>query len=244
MRSNGHRWVSTPLRHGKLSTVTIKTHTSAHSRPHAAAHAVVIVRVAADDPRWDTALECSQDHVKKGYRVQVFLHGQAVAPGLADPPAALRALDRDPSVDVVVCQAAWRRLGLADEPPLAVASLVGLWSTMQRTDLISVFGQGDWPAASGDWPSVAVAPPSPGVAWGVMVERGVDGQERQSLVEFVLAAAVLELDVAVAFGPQALGELSGESARGWAQLTDHDLAHVITTASDDARYHERHWLVL
>lgn len=231
--------MSAAPRRGKLSTVTIKTHTSARSRPHA----VVIVRVRLGDPRWDTALKCSQDHVKKGYRVQVFLHGQAVAPGLADPPAALRELDRDPDINVVVCQAAWRRLGLADEPPFAVASLVGLWSIMRRADSISVFGQGDWPAASGDWPSVAAAQPDPSTAWGVMVERGVDGQERQSLLEFVLAAAVLELDIAVAFGPRALGELSGESARGWAQLIDHDLAHVITTASADARYHDRHWLV-
>jgi hypothetical protein len=77
-----------------------------------------------------------------------------------------------------------------------------------------------------------------------MVAHAPDNNERQSLLEFVLAGAVLELDAALGFGPKALAELSGDSARTWSQLTDHHLANIITAASEDAEYYRRHWLVL
>ena len=220
--------------------MTIKPHTSAHQR----SAAIVIIRVDPDDPRWDLGIQCSHDYVKKGCQVQVFLHGMAVVPELADPPQPLVALSQSPDTEVVICQAAWQRLGLSEPPPLAAGSLVGLWSQLIHAEHVSVWGQGEWPAGHDDWPRPRGASPTPAPAWGVLVAHAPDVNERQSLLEFVLAGAVLELDAALGFGPKALAELSGDSARTWSQLTDHHLATVITGASEDAGYHRRQWLVL
>ena len=193
---------------------------------------------------WEPVTRWVQNKANQAAPVQVFLHGPAVTPGAMAPLNTLQTLDQMPSVTVTVCQAAWQRLGLNREPPLAVASLVELWANLSRAQHIGIWGRGEWPASSADWPRVAEPAVTEDAAWGLMVAHAPDQADRQSLLELALAAAVLELDVVVGFGPAATEELSGETGQRWAQLTDHRLAGIITQASEDDRYHERRWLVV
>ncbi len=58
------------------------------------------------------------------------------------------------------------------------------------------------------------------------IKAAPDGLSEIELLEMALAAASLDLDLAVSFKEAGLGHLLGASARGWRQLVDHDLAQL------------------
>lgn len=225
---------------------------------------VVVVRVPKDHPNFAHACECIAQGVKKGYSVQVFLHGPAVGAWLMDDRDGLRALANKPQVRVGVCQAAWQRLiqqqRAPSDPPFPVMSLIAIWDAIGQAKAVSCFGWGQWPD---HWPSVSTENPTSNravegqrtQAYGVMIAYGPSSADRDSLLEWVLAGAALELDLVVAFVSEGVSELDDEPAKRWAQVRDHDLAKVMTESSltehnqptsSDARMllSERKWLVM
>lgn len=70
----------------------------------------------------------------------------------------------------------------------------------------------------------------------VPVERCPDRSESGELLELVLAAASLELDLTVWLRGTALGVLTGPDRHGWQQLIDHDLARVCASDCPDGSH--------
>ncbi len=66
------------------------------------------------------------------------------------------------------------------------------------------------------------------------MEIGVapDGFSERELLEMALAAASLDVDLAVLFTGPGVEQLKGDSWRGWRQLLDHDLALVYGREAD------------
>ncbi len=198
---------------------------------------VVVVRVPKDHPNFAHACECIAQGVKKGYSVQVFLHGPAVGAWLMDDRDGLRALANKPQVRVGVCQAAWQRLiqqqRAPSDPPFPVMSLIAIWDAIGQAKAVSCFGWGQWPD---HWPSVSTENPASNregegqrtQAYGVMIAYAPSSADRDSLLEWVLAGATLDLDLVVAFAGDGASELEDEAAKRWAQVKDHDLAKVVT----------------
>lgn len=225
---------------------------------------VVVVRVPKDHPNHVLAYECIAQGVKKGYSVQVFLHGPAVGEWLIGDQDGLWALADEPQVRVGVCQAAWQRLiqhqRAPIDPPYPTMSLIAIWDAMGQATLVSCFGWGQWPAHWPAGPSLdatleRVTAEQKAPAYGVMIAYGPSSADRDSLLEWVLAGAALELDLVVAFVSEGVSELEDEPAKRWAQVRDHDLAKVMTESSltehnqptsSDARMllSERKWLVM
>ncbi|TVQ36025.1 MAG: hypothetical protein EA370_08670 [Wenzhouxiangella sp.] len=58
------------------------------------------------------------------------------------------------------------------------------------------------------------------------IEAAPDGYSERELLEMALAAASMDLDLALLFTGPGLGHLVGEAARGWRQLVDHELARL------------------
>ncbi|HEY7905488.1 MAG TPA: hypothetical protein VIC53_01050 [Wenzhouxiangella sp.] len=198
---------------------------------------VVVVRVPQDHLNFAHACECIAQGVKKGYSVQVFLHGPAVGAWLMDDRHGLRALADEPQVRVGVCQAAWQRLvrdqGVTDNPPYPVMSLIAIWDAMGQATAVSCFGWGQWPdhepsAAAEDPRSNRESEGQGAQTYGVMIAYGPSSADRDSLLEWVLAGATLDLDLVVAFAGDGASELKDEPAKRWAQVKDHGLAKVVT----------------
>lgn len=194
----------------------------------------VVIRAPKGHPNYLHACECIAQRVKKGYSVQVFLHGPAVDRDLMEAGDRLYVLAQETSVAVNLCQAAWQRLQQADtrpcDPPYPVMSLIAAWDAIERAQRVCVFGFGRWP---GHGPSIAVGQRAPETrtAYGVMVAYSPASADRDSLLEWVLAGATLDLDLVVAFVGEGASEGEGEAARRWAQITDHGLAEVVMDAS-------------
>ncbi len=225
---------------------------------------VVVVRVPEDHPNFVHACECIAQGVKKGYSVQVFLHGPAVGEWLMGDRDGLRALANEPQVRVGVCQAAWQRLvrdhGVTDNPPYPVMSLIAIWDAMAQVLVVSCFGWGQWPEHWPSAPNDALTSSQEGEgqstqAYGVMIAYAPSSADRDSLLEWVLAGATLELDLVVAFAGDGAVELEDAPAQRWAQVKDHGLAQVVTesiitednqTTSRDAHISlsGRKWLVM
>ena len=222
----------------------------------------VVIRVPKRHPNYLHACECIAQSVKKGYSVQVFLHGPAVDRDLMEGGDRLSSLAEEAGVAVHLCQAAWQRLqqtqSLASDPPYPLMSLIATWDAIERAEAVCIFGFGQWPA---HWPSITVGEVDQQTprAYGVMVAYPPSAADRDSLVEWVLAGATLDLDLVVAFAGEGASEVEGEAARRWAQISDHGLAEVMTDASiikahsaedplaKDGRHpglENRHWLVM
>ena len=197
---------------------------------------LVVIRVPKSHPNYLHACECIAQSVKKGYSVQVFLHGPAVDHDLLEGGDRLSTFAEEEGVTVYLCQAAWQRLhqtqSLPSDAPYPVMSLITTWDAIERAHEVNVFGFGRWPE---HWPSLAAGEMGQATAtaraYGVMVAYSPSAADRDSLVEWVLAGATLDLDLMVAFAGEGASEVEGEAARRWAQITDHDLAEVMTDAS-------------
>lgn len=225
---------------------------------------VVVVRVPKDHSNFAHACECIAQGVKKGYSVQVFLHGPAVGEWLINDRDGLWALANEPQVRVGLCQAAWQRLiqqqRVPSDPPYPAMSLIAIWDAMGQATLVSCCGWGQWPAHSPGGPSLdatleRVTAEQKASAYGVMIAYAPSMADRDSLLEWVLAGAALELDLVVAFVSEGVSELEDEPAKRWAQVKDHGLAKVMTESSitkcnqptsSDARMvlGRRKWLVM
>lgn len=198
---------------------------------------VVVVRVPKDHPNFAHACECIAQGVKKGYSVQVFLHGPAVGEWLVGVQDVLWALANNPQVRVGVCQAAWQRLiqqqRAPRDPPFPVMSLIAIWDAIGQAKAVSCFGWGQWPdhwlaAPTEDPTSNREGEGQRAQSYGVMIAYGPSSADRDSLLEWVLAGATLDLDLVVVFAGDGASELEDEAAKRWAQVKDHDLAKVVT----------------
>ncbi|MDT8449796.1 MAG: hypothetical protein RQ847_06440 [Wenzhouxiangellaceae bacterium] len=154
----------------------------------------------------------------------LFAHGDGVELAVAD------AFDGRDGVEAVVCSTSWRRRHAADPPPpWRRASLVALFERLDRSGRVDCFGRGPWLCAG---PAVGAGPeragvPAPGRGLLIEIAFAPDGpDDRTEALEFVLAAAALELDARVLFSGSGRVHLAGADARGWRQLVDFDLLEL------------------
>jgi len=144
----------------------------------------------------------------------VFLHGDAVES--ADRLKTLAV--RSHAASFQVCRTSWcrRHPGRAPAPPFELSTLTRLIASIAagagRVDSDGLSGaccsQGS--GDGGYLLEIAFAPDSP--------------RQAEETVEWLLAAASLELDVRVLFSAGGLAHLRGEFAPAWRQFIDFDLA--------------------
>lgn len=153
----------------------------------------------------------------------LFLHGNAVA--LAEP-------GRMPTVNtgaaLEVCATSWRRryAGVPD-PRFSLGSLASMYHVLASADAYRVWGEGGlsgWRRTAGraaDWLFEIVHAPC-------------NERDRVETLEFVLAAAALDLEARVLFRDSGYNHLLTDAARGWAQLSDFDLMELIAEVPEGA----------
>lgn len=142
----------------------------------------------------------------------VFLHGDGV-----DAAVALTGrLGPGAPGTWRVCRTSWqRRYGDAPVPaPFRDATLVSLFQRLVRPGHLVCHGRGGNAAGR--------IVPGAGLVIDVAHAPG-PGFDRRETLEIALAAAALERDAVVVFGPDGAAHLQGAEGRGWRQLVDHEL---------------------
>jgi hypothetical protein len=183
---------------------------------------VMLVQADLAEPLVRAQLQQARDLLATGQGpLLVFFHARAAAleeRGQVLAWAGLAAAHRD-DLSLAVCQAARsRRVDAAPPAPFRTSTLVRFWAAaLGATELLAPH---------------PVAVQTGGVL--LRIRRAADPPESRELLELVLAAASLELDVVVCFEAEALSMLAGEQGAGWFQLRDHELARMVTTAADPA----------
>lgn len=138
-----------------------------------------------------------------------FFHGDGVDQAL-DPATgqAWSTVAAATGGELMVCETALARRGRAPmPPPWRVGSLARYW---------------------------AAAAPGPGEG-SVLVHVRVSGDARfkREVLELCLAAAALEIELAVVFAASGLDHLRGPDAAGWRQFPDFDLAPLYRIADGE-----------
>lgn len=189
-------------------------------------------------------LDFIESDVKKGYQVEVFLHGPALDRSTMKVWSQAPWADHK-SVTMTLCEAAWRRLGSESlDPPGLLASLIQFWDRVLRAKAVRCVGGGQWPA---DWPKPSASScieVAKGKKFGFVVNGQPSSDDQQSMIELVMAGAVLELDLRVAFSSKVDDGPSIEGLKAWSQLWDHGLASKIDHPDVDESFAERCWWVL
>jgi hypothetical protein len=181
---------------------------------------VMLVQAGLEDPLARAQLEQARALLTAGQGpLLVFFHVRAAALEGRGQAQAWSRLAADHDVTLAVCQAARaRRVDSLVEAPFQSSTLVRFWaSVLNAAELLAPH-------------PVAVRPGG----FLLNIQRAADPLESRELLELVLAAASLELDIVVCFGAEALSLLAGEGGAGWFQLRDHELARMVTTATDSA----------
>jgi hypothetical protein len=146
-----------------------------------------------------------------GAEAVVFFHGPGVEHAFGEARAAWAPL-ADSGARLEVCSAAWqRRHDGALEPPFMLSTLVRFWNRLARGYRV-VDLQGESGAVRGD------------AFWLVVVSAEPAEPDGREMLELVLAGASLELPLAVLFQGAGCRHLVGETARGWRQLVDYEMA--------------------
>jgi len=150
----------------------------------------------------------------------VFFHGDG-AETTSDRASGWE--EADPGVDWCVCRTSVERRAASDLLPSSfrVATLATFYQAVlsaRRVDSLGLGGSLSCGSGSGDRPGEEPK--------HLLLEVGFAPtglQQRRETLEMALAAAALELDASVLFHGDGLAHLAGDSARGWAQITDFGL---------------------
>ncbi len=173
---------------------------------------VILVRTAPDELAGESVPEeITSRHGTAP--LSVFLHGNGVAWARPEYAPAWQELAGEGGPVLQVCQAAWRRRFGDQQPVLfALSSLIQFWHQAAKArQLVSLRGSCSAVENCGFVMEIETAP---------------DGFSQRELLEMALAAASLELDLIVVFAGPGLDQILGQSAVGWRQLVDHELAPI------------------
>jgi hypothetical protein len=144
--------------------------------------------------------------------VLLFFHAAAVDQ-LQDESSPWRELFDDSSIDMAYCSAAWQRRGLATPPKgIEASTLVRFWDAFWR---------------AGEARSLMPTPEGSAPV-RVRIDSARSPQDWSDSLEVLLAAATLDLPLAVEFSASAWASLCSEqdSRAAWQQLLDFDLARL------------------
>lgn len=157
----------------------------------------------------------------------VFLHGDGVeVPGgtVSGWPETI------PGVDWCVCRTSVerRRASIPMPSSFRIATLVTFFQAVACAGRVDSLGLG----------GSLYRRPEPGDRTGdgsrrLLLEVGfspADQRQRRETLEMALGAAALELDASVLFHGDGLAHLTGEAARGWAQISDFGLLEMVAEA--------------
>lgn len=157
----------------------------------------------------------------------VFFHGDGVEAPCAGASGWPQAM---PGVDWCLCRSSVERRSATDALPssVRVATLVTFYQAVLSAGRVDSLGLG----------GSLCCRPGPGERAGedsvpVLLEVGfapTGHRQRRETLEMALGAAALELDGSVLFHGDGLAHLTGDGARGWAQLTDFGLLGLYAQA--------------
>ncbi len=176
---------------------------------------ILLVRRAAD-------VDAGFFDIRAPASTWIFLHGDAVS--IADRLSASMRIAG--GLDAAVCSTSWRRRypERAPPPPFAVSTLTQLIARLARgVARIDSYGAGgiccSRDSGSGSYLlEVAFAPAS--------------RRQAAEVIEWLLAAASMELDLRVLFSGGGIAHLDGDGARAWRQFTDFGLVELYVHSRD------------
>lgn len=161
---------------------------------------------------------------------RAFFHGDGVDATLDAAPDWARA---DPDVAWCICQTSLeRRMPSGGVPSgFTTATLVAFFQAVSSACRVDSIGLGGSLCYRTE-PDVV-----PGEAENLLLmEVGfapADPRQRRETLEMALGAAALELEASVLFHGAGLAHLTGDAARGWAQVTDFGLLDMYAESAGD-----------